>query len=445
MIPTLRSNLLLVISGIVATVFAAVGGGSGSAIGLAFGAMLLFDIVLLLAALLDVWNGGNKKVKVMRQPQSKLSIGRDNPVKLTLQGGDRAAEVRIRDGYPLTNFTVSEETLSVKIAAHETKELTYTAKPTLRGAYKWGKIQVRQLSPWGLMWMDWKTHEAETVKVYPDLMALRSLTIRLALQTSGALKQRRKFGIGTEFAELREYGEGDDLRLIDWKATARRNRPLVRVLEPEQEQTMIILLDRGRLMTANVESLQRFDWGLNSALALALTGIKRGDRVGVGVFDRAMHTWIPPQRGETHFQQLLEKLTPVQPDLTEPDYLAAVNTVLSQQSRRALVVVITDLVDVTASSELLMSLGRLAPRYLPFCVTLRDPEIDRIANSVPNEGDDRVISAYERSVALDLLAQRQVAFEELKRKGVLVLDAPANQISDQLVDRYLKLKTRNQL
>lgn len=444
MIPTLRSYLLLIFGGIVAMVFAAIG-GSGSAIGVGLGGMLLFDVGLLAVMLLDVWNGGNTKVRVTRQPLAKLSIGRDNPVTLTLQAIDRPAEVLLRDGYPLKHFTVSQETLKVNLAAHETKELTYTAKPSLRGTYKWDKIQVRQLSPWGLMWMDWKTHETATVKVYPDLLALRSLTIRLALQTSGALKQRRKFGIGTEFAELREYGSGDDPRLIDWKATARRNRPLVRVLEPEQEQTMIILLDRGRLMTANVESLQRFDWGLNSALALALTGIKRGDRVGVGIFDRAIHTWIPPQRGETHFQHLLEKLTPIQPDLTEPDYLTAVNTILSQQSRRALVVVITDLIDTTASSELLLVLGRLAPRYLPFCVTLRDPEIDRIAHHIPTEGEDRVITAYERSVALDLLAQRQVAFESLKRKGVLVLDAPANQISDQLVDRYLQLKTRNQL
>ena len=256
--------------GIAATVFAAIGGS----IGIALALMLIFDIVILVLIVSDVWNGGNQKVRVVRQPQSKLSIGRDNPVTLTLQGSGQPATVQIRDGYPLDHFTVSEAFLSTKIAAHETKQLTYTAKPTLRGAYKWGKIQVRQLSPWGLVWMDWKTHETETVKVYPDLLALRSLTIRLTLQTSGALKQRRKFGIGTEFAELREYGEGDDPRLIDWKATARRSRPLVRVLEPEQEQTMIIMVDRGRLMTANVESLQRFDWALNSALALALTGIK---------------------------------------------------------------------------------------------------------------------------------------------------------------------------
>ena len=146
MIPTLRSYLLLTLGGLVATVFAALG-GSRNTIGIALILMLLFDSVILFIALLDLWNGRNKKIRVTRQPQSKLSIGRDNPVTLVLQSDNRPATVQIRDGYPLDHFTVSQTFLSTKIAADETKQLTYTAKPTLRGAYKWGKIQVRQLSP----------------------------------------------------------------------------------------------------------------------------------------------------------------------------------------------------------------------------------------------------------------------------------------------------------
>ena len=444
MIPTLRTYFLLTLVGLFAAAIAALWRGE-NAMGLAIGLMVLLDVGILVAALIDAWAGRNGRVSVNRVPLSRLSIGRDNTVTLVVQAGARSADLQIRDAYPLEHFTVSTETLTTSLAPHESKSLTYTAKPTLRGTYPWNKMQVRQRSPWGLVWMDWKTGNAENVDVFPDLIALRSLTIKLTLQSAGSIKQSRKFGIGTEFAELREYNAGDDPRLIDWKATARRNRPLVRVLEPEQEQTLIILLDRGRLMTADVEGLQRFDWGLNAALALAMTGIKRGDRVGVGVFDRAIHTWIPPQRGDRHFTTLLEKLTPIQPDLTEPDYVSAVSNILSQQTRRALVVMITDLVDTTASSELLASLAKLTPRYLPFCVTLRDPEIDRIAHGIPDPNGNRVADAYARSVALDLLAQRQVAFAELTRKGVLVLDAPANQISDQLVDRYLILKLRNQL
>ncbi len=194
-------------------------------------------------------------------------------------------------------------------------------------------------------------------------------------------------------------------------------------------------------MTAKVQGLQRFDWGLNATLSLALAGLHRGDRVGVGVFDRQIHTWIPPERGQNYLTHLVDRLAPIQPVLLESDYLGAVTTVVQQQTRRALVVLITDIVDVTASTELLAALSRLAPRYLPFCVTLGDPQVDRRAHTFT----DNVTDAYVRAVALDLLAQRQVAFARLKQKGVLVLDAPAHQITDQLVERYLQLKARNQL
>jgi len=213
------------------------------------------------------------------------------------------------------------------------------------------------------------------------------------------------------------------------------------VLEPEQEQTLIILLDRGRLMTAQVKGLARFDWGLNATLSLALAGLHRGDRVGIGVFDRSLHTWIPPERGQLQLAKLIDRLTPIQPALLEPDYLNAVTTVATRQTRRALVVLITDVIDEIASAELLTAMSRLSQRHLPFCVTLRDPQLDVRASTVTTD----VASTYARAVALDLIAQRQLALAKLKQKGVLILDAPANQMTEDLVDRYLQLKTRNQL
>ena len=407
---------------------------------------VLFDAIILGLMVVDGLRVRRSRVQISRELPSRLSIGRDNPVVLKVTSPNTDAQIEICDYYP-TEFGVSAPALSAIVPSNSTEELTYTVHPTQRGEFPWGNIQVRQLGLWGLAWDDWQIPQSLPVKVYPDLVGLRSLTIRLTLQSSGSMRQSRKAGIGTEFAELRNYRTGDDLRFIDWKATARRvgaygnAMPLVRVLEPEQEQTLLILLDRGRLMTAKVQNLQRFDWGLNATLSLALAGLHRGDRVGVGVFDRQMHTWIPPERGQHHLNQLIDRLTSIQPVLFESDYLGAVTNVLQRQTRRALVVVITDLVDVTASTELLAALSKLAPRYLPFCVTLRDPQVDRLAHTFT----DDVASAYTRAVALDLLMQRQVAYAQLKQKGVLVLDAPANQIADQLVERYLQLKARNQL
>lgn len=435
MIPARKVYLLLLLGIAIAPLVATI-----SNVSLSIVVTLVFDGIVLGIAIADgifVWRN---RVEVSRQLPDRLSIGRDNPVTLSVKSGKKPAKVQISDYYP-TQFAVSTPTLSLSLPANSSEDFTYTVHPNQRGEFTWGDIQIRQLGTWGLAWKDWKIPLNQKVKVYPDLVGLRSLSIRLTLQSAGSIRKSRQRGIGTEFAELREYTSGDDLRLIDWKATARRNRPLVRVLEPEHEQTLIILLDRGRLMTAQVSGLKRFDWGLNATLALALAGINRGDRVGVGVFDRQMHTWIRPESGQNQLNQLIDRLTPIQPVLLESDYLGAVTNVVQQQTRRALVVLITDIIDNTASAELLAALGRLTPKYLPFCVTLRDRQVDNLAHTFSTE----VKAAYSRAVALDLLSQRSFAFAQLKQKGVLVLDAPVDRITAQLIDRYLQLKARNQL
>jgi uncharacterized protein (DUF58 family) len=402
----------------------------------------IFDLTLLLLALWDGWRVKPQRVKVERHPLERLSVGRDNLVTISARSLNQKAILRIRDFHP-TEFSVSRSTLETTLEPKTQQELTYTIHPNSRGEFAWGDLQSRQLGKWGLAWYDWKIAAATKVKVYPDLIGLRALSIRLTLQSTGTVRQARRLGRGTEFAELRDYGIGDDIRSIDWKATARRDRPLIKVLEPEQEQTLIILLDRGRLMTPNVQGLKRFDWGLNSTLGLALAALNRGDRVGIGVFDREMTTWLPPERGRDRLPQIIEKLTPIQPVLLEPDYLGAVTRVLNQQTRRALVVVITDIIDSTASAELLAAMTRLVPRYLPFCVTLRDPQVDSIAHNPQYPTTTECI--YQKAVALDLVSQRQIAFAQLRQKGVLVLDAPANCISEKLVERYLQVKLKNLL
>lgn len=444
MIPSRRCYALLAIGGLSAALLDVLINRQAS-----LNFLRIYNFSLLVATLIDASQVKNSAVEVTRQEIQKLSVGRDNAIALQIKSGQEKAIAQIRDAYP-PEFIVDRDTIEVNIPANSVREETYIIHPNQRGEYTWGDLQVRQLGKLGLAWRDWQIPAKQEVRVYPDLIGLKELAVRLAIANSGAMRQARRMGNGTEFAELREYRTGEDIRLIDWKATARRvlavqggfaNRPVVRVLEPEQEQTLFILLDRGRLMTAKVGGLKRFDYGLNATLSLAMAGLSRGDKVGVAVFDRDITTWIPPERGNHHLSKLVDRLTPIQPVLLEPDYLGAVTKVITQQTRRALVVVITDLVDVTASSELLSAMMRLAPRYLPFCVTLNDPLVAQIAHAHTDNTKD----TYARAVALDLLAQRQVAFAQLRQKGVLVLDAPCDRITGELVDRYLELKAHNLL
>lgn len=412
----------------------------------------IFDITILAIAFYDYRQATQWQLDLARICEEKLSIGRDNAIRLTLTvtgapSTQASTQLQMRDGTPAT-FKVDLDPLSVELSPQLSTELTYHAFSPRRGAFRWNPISLRLCSPWGLSWRSWQIPIETMVDVYPDLIGLKMLSIRLSLENSGNLQRRHKVG-GTEFAELREYTVGDDIRFMDWKATARRQRPIVRLLEPEREQPLLILLDRGRLMTAQVAGLSRFDWALNAALSLAMAGLRRGDRVGVVVFDKTIQTWIPPTPGMGHLSHILERLNTIEPARTESDYAGVTAQVLNQYHRRALVVMLTDIVDEIASQDLLVAMGRLSPRFLPLCVALRDPQVD--VQAKPAVERDRlaqpspVAPLYTQAVALDLLHQRKIAFAKLRQQGTLVLDAPAPQVSEQLVNQYLRVKARGRL
>ncbi|MEN8446591.1 MAG: DUF58 domain-containing protein, partial [Cyanobacteria bacterium J06555_13] len=281
MIPTQRTYGLFVAGGLVAMLLSNFVPESNR-FSMALLTLLCFDGIVLLATLWDSLQVRSQRVTIARTPLQRLSIGRDNPIELTLSA-KKASDILIYDRYPAefegaemplrvvlstsgewagSEWTGSEEKGSEEKGSEEKAQgkesLTYNVKPMKRGNYAWGDLDVRQRGPLKLAWSQWRIPAAETVAVYPDLIGLRQLSIRLALQSTGTMKQKRRLGVGTEFAELKEYGVGDDPRFIDWKATARRSTPLIRVLEPEREQTLMILLDRGRLMTAQVQGLSRF-------------------------------------------------------------------------------------------------------------------------------------------------------------------------------------------
>jgi len=415
--------------------------------------MVLYDLVVLIAAGVDYQRSQRWQIQVQRQCDARLSIGRDNSVHLIVTIGSgptkvNTTQLRLKDSYPL-DFQADQDSLILQIAPHTETEVTYHVFPSRRGAFVWQGLALRLLSPQQLTWRAWQIPIETQVDVYPDLIGLRLLSIRLSLESAGSWRRRQRTLGGTEFSELQAYNSGDDLRLIDWKATARRGHPLVRVCEPERDQPLLILLDRGRLMTAQVAGLKRFDWALNATLSLAMAGLRRGDRVGVCVFDHDIHTWIPPQSGNAYLSQILAQVYNLEPVIAESDYVAVASQVLSRYTRRALVVLLTDIVDAIASSELLIAMARLSPRFLPFCVALGDPLVDAQAyQSLALNQDtqaEQVQQLYEQAVALDLIHQRSVVFAQLRRQGVLVLDAPAPDISEQLVDRYLLLKARNRL
>lgn len=402
----------------------------------------VFDALILLAVVLDNWlTQPRRYIFATRQTMDRLSIGRENAVLIeVLNQGKQKLRCRVRDDFPRSlESDVNEFDFSMSPFAKA--KLVYNLLPRQRGEYKFGNINIRYLSRLGLFWCQLRVKAERSVRVYSDLQALKELSIKLSHSSElGDLRMKRR-GQGTDFASLREYVVGDDSRKIDWKATARKDRPVVRVYEVEQEQNLLVLVDAGRMMVSDLEGLSRFDHALNAALSLVLTGLHRNDRVGLGIFADKPIMFLPPRRGRPYLTTILEAVCDVKPRVVEPDYTGALSFFASAHKQRSLITVLTDLTDPTGSQALLTGLASLSPRHLPFCVTLKDRQVDKIAA----QRNTDVEGAFRRAVATDLTAQREVAFSHLQRRGCMVLDAPPQDLSDRLVNRYLEIKARGRL
>jgi uncharacterized protein (DUF58 family) len=316
----------------------------------------------------------------------------------------------------------------------------YQVNPAQRGAFEFGPVDLRVWRRRGWWARQVRLPRPQGAAVYPNVLAIRQyqLTLRRGMPFRPGQRRSRPPGAATAFAGLRDYIPGDDPRRINWKATARRDQPVTVELEAERGQQVMILLDCGRLMTARAGNMSKLDHAINAALLLGWLAQQQGDRVGLVAFTDQVDSFLAPQRGPTQVNRLSEALYGVQAQFVEPDFGEAFALLARRVSRRSLVVVLTDVLDPSASHELVAQALWLARRHLVLVVAMEDPALI----SARDAPIDRSTRAYEWAAAEELLASRRQSFEALRRGGVLGLDVPAGTLSPALVERYLELKER---
>src|SRR5579864_1312388 len=316
----------------------------------------------------------------------------------------------------------------------------YTVEPPHRGSYSFGPVDLRCWRRGGWMMRQVRIKADEKASVYPDVLAIKryELMVRRGMRIMAGLRRARPPGATTSFAGLREYLAGDDVRRISWKATARRDAPVMMEVEAERGQQAVIAIDCGRLMTAPAGALSKLDHAVNAALLLAFVAHRLGDRVGMLTFSDRVLGFLPPESGPAQIGRLNEMLYAVRPEYAEPDFAEAFSSLVQRVPRRSLVVVLTDVLDPTASMDLVRYAVRMSARHLVLVVAMADPDL-LAARLAPV---DRVSRAYEWAAAEELLAARRESFESLRRGGVLGLDVPAGRLSPALVERFLEVKDR---
>lgn len=403
---------------------------------------LVYGLAVLLLLLLDWWQAGSvaRRFEVARVHDSKLSLGADNPVVVRVRNRTSAEiQLQLRDEPP-DAFAISQRILEGRIGPRQTWEGSYTVRPPRRGDYAFGDVNLRWLGPLRLIVRQGKVEANSAVKVYPNLMEVRRYDILLKgnrLQELG-LRSTRQFGEGTEFERLREYTPDDEYRRINWKATARRRRPVTMEFQTERSQTVMALIDTGRMMQSPVASMAKLDYVINAVLLLSYVASGKGDKVGMMSFADGVQQYVAPKQGRGQFYRLLERLYAVEPQPGEPDYGQAFSFFQAKYRKRSLVIIFTDLSGGMSTTALVNHTALLARRSLPLVVTISDPDVVNVAQHRPHDS----LSMYQRSAAVSLLNERQVTLDHMRQQGVLTLDVPANELSIAVINRYLALKAR---
>jgi uncharacterized protein (DUF58 family) len=380
-------------------------------------------------------------LRVRRDLPRRLSLATEHRVGLTVVNASRQQlHLRLRDEIPEVLGSQAPR-LEGWLAPQQTVRWSYVVCPRRRGLHTYGDVVVRLEHRYGLLQRQLRLSVPDTVKVYPRFVDMHdyALLARIDRRDDTVRRPRYVRGRGSEFESLRPYTTGDDLRLVDWKASARQGTLISRNLRVERGQHLAVLVDAGRLMLEALGGFSRFEHALNATVMLSYVAQHRGDSLAVATFSNRLESFLPPTRGPQTVSRVLESIYRVEPRALEADYWRVVAEVMGRLKRRSLVIMLTDVLDTAGSTGLVTNLARAASKHLVLCVVMRNPHTAALADAAPTD----VEAAYAKAAACQLELRRQLALASMRAKGIRILESEPEHFSIQLVRRYLDIRQKD--
>ncbi|HEU4361517.1 MAG TPA: DUF58 domain-containing protein [Mycobacterium sp.] len=385
-----------------------------------------------------------------RSTDTSARLGQPVPTTLVISNdGRRRCRGLVRDAWA-PSARGEPRTHPIDVPAGQVRQVVTELRPVRRGDQYAAAVTVRSIGPLGLAARQRSAPVPGRVRVLPPFLSRKHLPSRLARlrEIDGMLPVLIR-GQGTEFDSLREYVVGDDVRSIDWRATARRSDVVVRTWRPERDRRVVIVLDTGRTSAGRVgvdptagdpAGWPRLDWSMDAALLLAALASRAGDHVDLLAHDRVTRAAVFGATRTQLLTQLVEAIAPLQPALVESDAAAMVATIRRRARRRALLVLLTDLNAAALAEGLLPVLPRLTAGHRVLLAAVADPRVDRLAR---DRSDPAAV--YDAAAAERARNDRQAVASRLRRAGVEVVDAAPAELAPALADRYLAMKAAGRL
>jgi uncharacterized protein (DUF58 family) len=408
-------------------------------------------VALLLVVIVDVMLAASPaQLRFTRSGESAARLGEPIEAVLTVENGSRRRfRGRIRDAWA-PSARAEPRVHRVDVAAGQRVDVVSTLRPVRRGDQESAVVTARSFGPLGLAGRQGSHQVPWQVRILPPFLSRKHLPSRLAkLREIDGMIPVLIRGQGTEFDSLREYVVGDDVRSIDWRATARRADVVVRTWRPERDRRVVIVLDTGRTAAGRVGvdptagdpgGWPRLDWSMDAALLLAALASRAGDHVDFLAHDRVTRTAVVNASRTELLAALVAAMAPLEPALVESDAAAMVAAVGRRIRRRALVVLMTDL-NASALDEGLMGvLPQLSAKHQVLLAAVSDPRVDQLA-----AGRADAAQVYDAAAAERARNDRRDIAARLRRNGVDVVDAPPEELAPALADRYLAMKASGRL
>ncbi len=407
-------------------------------------ALVATNVVLVLLIVVDAVRATRPRaLALVRSGERKVRLGQVAHVQLAVTNtGGRRWRGYLRDAWaPTANATIAGTTADravLDLPAGDTVRLDVAVRPTRRGDRPTDRVTLRSLGPLGLAGRQRSVEVDWSIRTLPPFSSRRHLPSRLArlrdMDGRQAIAVRAQ---GTEFDSLREYVPGDDVRSIDWRATARAADVMVRTWRPERDRRVVMVLDTGRTSAVRIGDETRLDILIDAGLLLAALAGRAGDRVDLVAHDRRTRLQVSGGSGPSLLPRLVDGIATLEPELTETDYRGLVSTVLSRVRKRALVVLFVALDRPSMEEGLIPALPALTARHTVIVASVREP----VGDELPDDAAGVYLAAARARADLD----RAHAATVLARMGVRVIEATPADIAPRLADAYLDLKAAGRL
>lgn len=417
--------------------------------------LLAVNVALLAAAAID-W---------ARAPRpARLQVARDLPAVVALDGEaavtwsvtnptGRAVRVRLADQLA-PSLRPDSRTARVTVAAQGRAQVGTRLRPSRRGRFSPTTLTVRVEGPWGLVARQADRHLPGELRVYPPFRSREEAELRItrARILDVGLRSAAGRGGGTEFDQLREYTIDDEFGRIDWAATARIGKPIVRSYRAERNQTVLCLLDTGRVMAGRVRArgspgggddagVPRLEHAMDAVMMLTAVSTRLGDRAGLVAFADTVRGVVAPGQRRDQLGRVTAAMYDLEPRLAESDYRGAFAETLARFRRRALLVVLTELAEQAVAETLLPALPLIVRDHVVLIAAVRDPDVDRWAHAAPAGAG----AAYRKAAAVRSLDARRRTIAGLRGLGAVVVDATPGRLAPELADAYLHVKATSRL